>query len=99
MSRLFLLTFDGLPEDKDGLLRYLDTQDEITDWHTSMSNTVFLETRLNLAELLSVLRKGPISSFIAVEIRPGDYRTTVAGWLPRATWEFIERKSIAGLSQ
>ncbi len=95
MSKLFLLTFDGLPEDKDGLLRYLDAQRDVTDWHTSMSNTVFVETGLDLAELLGMLRKGPISSFIAIEIRPEDYKRTVAGWLPRATWEFIERKSVA----
>lgn len=97
MSKLFLLTFDGFPEDKEALLRFLDEQKEITDWHTSMSNTAFIETSLDFAELVSLLRKGPAGSFIAVEIRPGDYKRTVGGWLPRATWEFIERKAVAGL--
>jgi hypothetical protein len=58
-----------------------------------MSNTVFVETTLILGELLGVLRKSPISSFIAVEIRPDEYRQTMAGWLPRGTWEFIQRKA------
>lgn len=95
MSKLFLITFDGLPEDKEILLGFLDRQSEITDWHTSMSNTVFVETTLTLSELLGVLRKSPISSFIAVEIRPDEYRQTMAGWLPRGTWEFIQRKAVA----
>ena len=95
MSRLFLVTFDGFPEDKDALLRFLDEQSEITDWHTSMSNTVFIQTPLALNDLLGTLRKGPISSFVAIEIRPADYRKTLAGWLPRATWEFIQRKVVA----
>jgi len=95
MNRLFLITFDGFPEDKDALLSFLDGQPEISDWHTSMSNTVFVETTLALNELLGKLRKGPIGSFVALELRPTEYRKTLAGWLPRATWEFIQRKAVA----
>jgi hypothetical protein len=94
MSRLFVITFDR-PEDKEALLGFLDTQSDITDWHTSKSNTVFVETRLVLNDLREVLRMGPISSFIAIEIRPDEYRQTLTGWLPRATWEFIARKAVA----
>lgn len=56
MNKLFLLTFDGFAEDKEALLAFLDEQKEITDWHTSMSNTIFVETALDFPELVSLLR-------------------------------------------
>ena len=90
---MYLLTFDGFPEDKEALLRFLDARPEVADWHTSMTNAVFVVTELGARNLLDLLRGGPVNGFILVEIRPEDYDRTVAGWLPKATWEFIERKA------
>ena len=93
MTSIYLLTFDGFAEHKESLLRFLDSRPQITDWHTSMSNTVIVVTELRVGELCDLLREGPVGSFIVVELRPEGYDKTIGGWLPRATWEFIDRKA------
>lgn len=95
MSRTFLVTFNGPPEMRDLFTNYLDSRDEVTDWHSSMINSVFVSTNLDAVELRELLRTSPVRRFIAVEIMGEDFNRRVSGWLPRATWDFLKRRQPA----
>ena len=92
MNRIYLVTFDGDLETRDAVKQFLDRRAEITDWHSSMSNSMFVVTDLDAADLRDLLRSGPAKRFIAVEVNPKGYDRDVSGFLPRATWDFIRRR-------
>jgi hypothetical protein len=95
MKRMFLVTFNGTPETRDLLAQFLDSHDQILDWHSSMVNSVFIITDLSVVEVRELLKEAPIRRYIVVEIAPEDFNRTVSGWLPRATWDFVKRRQAA----
>ena len=95
MSRLYLVTFDESASGRQPLLHFLDRRDEIADWHSSMTNGIFIVTDVDVTTLRDLLKESPLKRFIAVEIRPQDVGRRVSGFLPRATWDFIKRKQPA----
>jgi phosphoribosylformimino-5-aminoimidazole carboxamide ribonucleotide (ProFAR) isomerase len=92
---MYLVTFDGLSETRDAVTSFLDSQDEITDWHTSMQNSVLVVTDLDVVALRELMRKGPVRRFLVVGVDARDFNRRVSGWLPRATWDFIKRRQPA----
>lgn len=95
VSKMFLVTFNGPTEMREALTRFLDTHDEIVDWHSSMVNSLIVATDLDVVSLRDVLKQGPATRFLAVEIQPEGFDHTLSGWLPRATWDFITRRQPA----
>ena len=95
MSRLYLVTFEGYAATGDALFAFLDENDAILDWHSSMTNAVFVVTEAEASELRDMLKESVLGRFIVCELRPGDVGYRVAGLLPRATWQFIRRKQHA----
>lgn len=95
MSRLYLVTFEGSVATSEALFAFLDENDEILDWHSSMTNAVFIVTEVQASDLRDMLKEGALGRFIVCELRSGDVGYRVAGLLPRATWQFIRRKQHA----
>jgi hypothetical protein len=96
MSRIFLITFDGVPENRQAVTQFLDAQSEISDWHSSLINSVFVVTSLDAAALRDLMRAGPARRFIVVEVSSSGFNKNVSGILPRATWDFIRSRQPAG---
>jgi hypothetical protein len=95
VSKTFLVTFDGPVGIRGDLTKFLDTREEIVDWHSSMANSLIVVTNLDVVALRDMLKSGPARRFLVVEIQPEGFDQTVSGWLPRATWEFINRSQPA----
>jgi hypothetical protein len=95
VSRIYLVTFNGPAEMRDLLTGFLDSRDEIVDWHSSMVNTVFVKTDLDVVAMRELLRRGPAKRFIVIEVDPEDFNQAISGWLPRSTWDFIKQRQPA----
>lgn len=93
-NNLFLLVFDDATNKRQRVLDFLKGRSEIADFHASTpSNLVVVVSPLTLIALRDLLNKeGGMNFFLLVQTSSDQASKTLDGWLPKATWEFIQEK-------
>ena len=90
MKRTFLLLFTPPTQGSESVLSFLDSKSEISDWHAAFPNGVFVVCDLDSDSLRDKLRDGMGSEwFIVTELRFDERGTSLSGWLPTASWDFL----------
>jgi|SRR5581483_4218330 len=91
MKKIYLFVFNPAVKGDDAVLGFLDSRQEIADWH-AFPRGVFLVTDLSSEPLRDLIREGTgLEWFILTELRLDELGTSLSGWLPRASWEFLGR--------
>ncbi len=94
MKKTFLLLFTPPKQGPELVFSFLDSKSEISDWHAPFPNGVFVVSDLDSDRLGDVLRDGMGSEwFIVTELRFDQRGTSLSGWLPTASWDFLGRHS------
>ncbi len=83
----YLLTFTEAASSHECMKRFLDSSDDILNWHTPMSRSFFVVTTKAASGLTTLIRKytKDKGNFIVV-----DMNTDYGGWLSKASWEYVK---------
>ena len=92
MANLFFLFFDQSSTPRQQVLQFLEDRPEIIDYHAAIpSNLVVIITSCEISALRDLMNSaGGMRFFLLVETKPERVAKEIDGYLPKATWEFIQ---------
>ncbi len=86
---VYLFIYSNDFGDREAVKTILNGMPEIVDWRYDLPNTFYLESEEEADKLADlIIEQKADARFLLVEVSKNRQ-----GWLPKATWEFLNRNS------
>lgn len=96
MLKIYFLIFDSSSVNREQLIAFMEANDKVADYHTSVpQNLIVVVSALTAQELAELFKgAGGLARYAFTRIDPQKLGVDTFGWMSPALWEFVARHAM-----